>query len=194
MTARMHMAVRKGLPIKEAGPAMTQPTNAPGFAPRIACPVCAGADLTRIYTARYDEDPVRALVQSNFGRQGVIDWSLLAGVPSNAREKAYIEAVLPAKLELALEGARHASVIYDLSVIARTLLVVLEPERFGDVRPGQGGANLLARLLDDDPGPLEKRQERHGSQIGFRIGDPDALRHMRDEIGERRPVDEANPD
>lgn len=77
----MHTAVRKGLPIKEAGPAMTQPTTAPGFVPRIACPVCAGADLTRIYTARYDEDPVRALVQSNFGRQGVIDWSLLAGVP-----------------------------------------------------------------------------------------------------------------
>lgn len=60
---------------------MTQPTVNPGFSPRTACPVCDGTDLVRIYTAPYDEDPVRALVQSNFGRQGVIDWPLLAGVP-----------------------------------------------------------------------------------------------------------------
>ncbi|SEJ31940.1 Methyltransferase domain-containing protein [Sphingomonas sp. OV641] len=60
---------------------MLQPTATPGFTSRSACPVCAGTDTHRIYTARYDEDPVRALVQSNFGRQGVIDWSLLAGVP-----------------------------------------------------------------------------------------------------------------
>lgn len=60
---------------------MLQPTATPGFTSRGACPVCAGTDTHRIYTARYDEDPVRALVQSNFGRQGVVDWSLLAGVP-----------------------------------------------------------------------------------------------------------------
>lgn len=58
-----------------------QPTTTPSFSPRSACPVCDGHDIVRIYTARYDEDPVRALVQSNFGRQGVIDWSLLADVP-----------------------------------------------------------------------------------------------------------------
>lgn len=60
---------------------MTQPTVSLGFTPRAACPVCGGTDTVRIYSARYDEDPVRALVQSNFGRQGVIDWPLLAGVP-----------------------------------------------------------------------------------------------------------------
>lgn len=60
---------------------MTPSPEAPGFTPRTACPVCDRNGAARIYTARYDEDPVRALVDSNFSRQGVIDWALLAGVP-----------------------------------------------------------------------------------------------------------------
>lgn len=60
---------------------MHPPSPTPGFQPRTACPVCDGTRLTRLYTARYDADPVRALVESNFARQGVVDWPLLAGVP-----------------------------------------------------------------------------------------------------------------
>lgn len=60
---------------------MTQSPDRPGFTPRTACPVCGGTDTKRLYTQRYDEDPVRALVDSDFSRQGVVNWGLLAGVP-----------------------------------------------------------------------------------------------------------------
>lgn len=41
------------------------------------------------------------------------------------RERAYVEAVLPAKLSLALEGVDRSSVLFDLSVIARTFASVV---------------------------------------------------------------------
>lgn len=56
-------------------------SDAPGFDVRTACPVCAGTDTRRLYTAVHSEEPVRSLIQSNFGMQGEIDWSLLEGVP-----------------------------------------------------------------------------------------------------------------
>jgi lipopolysaccharide/colanic/teichoic acid biosynthesis glycosyltransferase len=51
--------------------------------------------------------------------------SLLAG--ANDRERAYVEAVLPAKLALALEGVARSSLRYDLEILVRTVLVVLRP-------------------------------------------------------------------
>lgn len=60
---------------------MTPSPDKPGFVPRVACPVCEGTQTRRIYATMYDQDPVRSLVDSNFSRQGTVDWSLLAGVP-----------------------------------------------------------------------------------------------------------------
>lgn len=42
------------------------------------------------------------------------------------RERAYVEAVMPEKLGVALEGVQHSSVTYDAAVIARTLAAVLK--------------------------------------------------------------------
>ena len=41
------------------------------------------------------------------------------------RERAYVEAVLPAKLRLALEGVRRSSPLFDAGVLARTFVAVL---------------------------------------------------------------------
>jgi lipopolysaccharide/colanic/teichoic acid biosynthesis glycosyltransferase len=49
--------------------------------------------------------------------------SLLAG--ANDRERAYVEAVLPAKLKLALEGVARSSLRYDLEILVRTVLIVV---------------------------------------------------------------------
>jgi lipopolysaccharide/colanic/teichoic acid biosynthesis glycosyltransferase len=51
--------------------------------------------------------------------------SLLAG--AHDRERAYVEAILPAKLKLALEGVARSSLRYDLEILLRTVLVVLRP-------------------------------------------------------------------
>jgi lipopolysaccharide/colanic/teichoic acid biosynthesis glycosyltransferase len=58
--------------------------------------------------------------------------SLLAGVPGEDREQAYIEAVLPAKLALALEGVERDSLLYSAGVLARTALAVLRPARLAE--------------------------------------------------------------
>lgn len=60
---------------------MTPSPDKPGFTPRTECPVCGDTQTIRIYARRYDEDPVRSLVDSNFSRQGVVNWGLLAGIP-----------------------------------------------------------------------------------------------------------------
>jgi lipopolysaccharide/colanic/teichoic acid biosynthesis glycosyltransferase len=44
---------------------------------------------------------------------------------ANDRERAYIEVIMPLKLELALQGVRQQSVTHDLGVIARTVLAVV---------------------------------------------------------------------
>ncbi len=51
------------------------------FEPRNSCPVCDSVATTRIYSAKYDAEPVRSLVQSSYEHQGVIDWEVLRGVP-----------------------------------------------------------------------------------------------------------------
>jgi SAM-dependent methyltransferase len=51
------------------------------FEARISCPVCDNGATTRIYSAAYDAEPVRSLIQSSYQRQGVIDWEILSGVP-----------------------------------------------------------------------------------------------------------------
>jgi lipopolysaccharide/colanic/teichoic acid biosynthesis glycosyltransferase len=50
--------------------------------------------------------------------------SLLAA--ANDKERAYVEAVMPAKLKVALEGVLHSSPLYDAGILARTLASVLK--------------------------------------------------------------------
>lgn len=52
----------------------------PGFDVRTACPLCGHGDPVRLYASAYSEDPVRSLVASSFAEQGVVDWTLFAGV------------------------------------------------------------------------------------------------------------------
>lgn len=44
------------------------------------------------------------------------------------RDRAYVEVVMPIKLELALAGVSAASTLHDLGVLARTALAVLRPQ------------------------------------------------------------------
>jgi len=46
---------------------------------------------------------------------------------ANDRERAYIEVIMPLKLELALRGVSRQSVVHDLGVILRTALAVVRP-------------------------------------------------------------------
>ena len=46
---------------------------------------------------------------------------------ANDRERAYVEAVLPAKLGVALEGVRNSSVLFDARLLLETVRVVLRP-------------------------------------------------------------------
>lgn len=45
------------------------------------------------------------------------------------RDRAYVEVVMPIKLELALEGVARASTLHDLGVLARTALAIVRPRR-----------------------------------------------------------------
>lgn len=42
------------------------------------------------------------------------------------KERAYVEAVMPAKLKVALEGVQRSSPLYDAAIVARTLASVLK--------------------------------------------------------------------
>ncbi len=53
--------------------------------------------------------------------------SLLANAKD--RERAYVEAVLPAKLGVALEGVRKSSLLFDARLLLETVRVVLTPPR-----------------------------------------------------------------
>jgi lipopolysaccharide/colanic/teichoic acid biosynthesis glycosyltransferase len=44
---------------------------------------------------------------------------------ANDRERAYVEVIMPLKLELAVRGVEQQSVVHDLSVIARTALALV---------------------------------------------------------------------
>jgi lipopolysaccharide/colanic/teichoic acid biosynthesis glycosyltransferase len=56
--------------------------------------------------------------------------ALLAGVEE--RERAYLDAIVPAKIKLALEGVDRASTLHDLRVLLTTALVVLRVMRVDD--------------------------------------------------------------
>ncbi len=51
---------------------------------------------------------------------------------ANDRERAYIEVIMPLKLELALRGVSSQSLANNVGVIARTALAVVRPARDGD--------------------------------------------------------------
>ncbi len=67
-------------------------------------------------------------------------------------------------------------------------------ERLGDVGRRQPGADALARMLDLDPGTLEKLEQRPRRQFLLGEGHGDALGNMRRQIGERHAVDRAHAD
>jgi lipopolysaccharide/colanic/teichoic acid biosynthesis glycosyltransferase len=80
------------------------------------------------YVALYN-DAQKAILNV---RPGITDWAslwdcdegaLLAGSPDP--EKAYLEQILPEKLRLQLEYVRRCSFRTDLSILAKTLLLVL---------------------------------------------------------------------
>ena len=54
---------------------------------------------------------------------------LLAGNDPSMRERYYVEEILPKKLALNLEYLERASLVYDLGLIARTVRIILVPER-----------------------------------------------------------------
>ena len=69
--------------------------------------------------------------------------ALLAGAVD--RERAYVEAVIPAKLEVALEGLRKSSIVYDAGLLLRTVAAVLNRE--GKTHPAiERAREEIARL------------------------------------------------
>jgi len=47
---------------------------------------------------------------------------------ANDRERAYVEVIMPMKLALAVQGVERQSVLYDLTVMARTALALVRPK------------------------------------------------------------------
>ena len=72
--------------------------------------------------------------------------ALLAG--AHDRERAYVEAVLPAKLKLALEGVARSSWRFDLEILLRTVAVV--------VRPGAGLPPGAAQAIGQAAAAIER--------------------------------------
>ncbi len=66
--------------------------------------------------------------------------------PAHDRERAYVEAVMPAKLEVALEGVRRSSAFYDASIIARTIGSVLNLPGLGRHSALKDAAEAIAKL------------------------------------------------
>lgn len=64
-------------------------------------------------------------------------------------ERAYVEAVMPAKLKVALEGVRKSSLLYDAAIVARTVAAVFK-------LPGTG----RHAALDEAEGAIEKLNEK----------------------------------
>jgi lipopolysaccharide/colanic/teichoic acid biosynthesis glycosyltransferase len=70
--------------------------------------------------------------------------ALLAGAED--RERAYIEAIMPAKLKVALEGVERSSPLYDAGIIGRTVASVLKLPGTGQHWALQEAAEAIARL------------------------------------------------
>ncbi len=73
-------------------------SDTPGFDLRTACPVCGGTDTSRLYSAIHSEEPVRSYIESNFSRQGEIDWSLLEGAPYEIDKCATCDLIFQARV------------------------------------------------------------------------------------------------
>ncbi len=65
---------------------------------------------------------------------------------STDRERAYIEAVMPAKLQVALESVTHASLLADLRTIIRTARAVVDPGWTAAHPAVRAAAEAIARL------------------------------------------------
>lgn len=48
------------------------------------------------------------------------------------RERAYREVIMPLKLQLALEGVEHSSIVYDVGVLVRTMAAIFSPPTRAD--------------------------------------------------------------
>ncbi len=77
--------------------------------------------------------------------------SLLA--QANDRERAYVEAVMPAKLKVALEGVEKSSLLYDLGILARTAASVLKLPGLGRHPAIEEAEAAIARLNAKDAPP-----------------------------------------
>lgn len=62
------------------------------------------------------------------------------------KERAYVEAVMPAKLKVALEGVERSSPLYDLGIVARTAAAVLKLPGTGRHAALDEAAEAIARL------------------------------------------------
>jgi lipopolysaccharide/colanic/teichoic acid biosynthesis glycosyltransferase len=67
------------------------------------------------------------------------------------KERAYVEAVLPAKMEVVLEGLARASLWHDLGVLVRTVAVVLAPGQRSE-HPAVARARDAIHRLNRDNG------------------------------------------
>ena len=62
------------------------------------------------------------------------------------KERAYVQAVLPAKLEVALEGVDRSSTWHDLAVLFKTVAVVLAPGRVPEHPAVARARNAISNL------------------------------------------------
>jgi SAM-dependent methyltransferase len=92
---------------------MTAPAPLPGFDARTACPLCGGADTTRLHASPYAQDPVRSLVASCFADQGEVDWSLLEDVT------------------FAVDRCRRCDLIYQVNVPNDAMLEIIYTQMIG---------------------------------------------------------------
>ena len=73
--------------------------------------------------------------------------SLLAG--ARDRERAYLEAIMPAKLKVALEGVERSSPWYDAGILGRTVAAVLKLPGLAVHPAVDEAARAIARLNAD---------------------------------------------
>jgi lipopolysaccharide/colanic/teichoic acid biosynthesis glycosyltransferase len=66
------------------------------------------------------------------------------------KERAYVQAVLPAKMQVVLEGVDRRSTRHDLAVIMKTLAAVLAPARMPE-HPAVARAREAIRQLEHEP-------------------------------------------
>lgn len=184
---------------------MTEPT--PNFVQRAACPVCGSAEASAIYSAPYDADPVRALIDSHYREQGHVDWSLLAGatyvvaacpvcdlifqqmVPSDpVLERVYSQMISPAFLEPFENGLITLDSVAKITgELAHLFRLTGKPPGeitfldygFGQGRWGRVAKGMGARVFGVEMGEDKKVL---AASLGIEILDDAAIDHMRFDI------------